>query len=210
MPRFAHINPSYRTEVITMNTADADGIKTAAATPTAAVIYETTDLDGANMGSGGYLGKPYAPSVTTTVNASTYNTTDPIYVEGWSILADKVVLVPLLLTNANGGETISSTIMLSTDRPIRVHVPAQLLAGGTLAFGTTVATAIEPPCHAIAVNDITGGTAVVYREIGNDYDETPITGGVAAAFDERPWQVAELHSGTNVTTLVAKWGTRVG
>jgi len=117
------------------NLADVDAFKSAAATPTSAVTYSAADLDGvlANPGpsTDAKMLVPRYPSVTSTANAATYNTTDAIQFHG--TYGGESVTRSATLTDANGDETIIADGPLDTLTSI--DVPAQLLAGGTLAFG---------------------------------------------------------------------------
>jgi hypothetical protein len=209
MTRANVYNPSHDGKAVSLNTADADGVKKSVATSTSAVEYETTDLDGDDMdGTLGVFagGVPRAVSVTTSSSAATYNTTDPITVEGYSWLDGRYLVESLTLTAAGGGETISGTVMFDSAKPIKINVPAQTTTSGAFTFGTTTATAIVPPCHSICVNDTSGGNVIQYRLANMDPDSTPLTGGVAVQYDEKAWSVAEIHASTTVAGIVAHWG----
>lgn len=123
-----HSSPRTYTSTAALLT-DTDGIKTAAAAPIAVTNYTGAALNGAVQAAGFVF--PRYPTVTTTANAATYNTTDPILVTGTR--GGVVVIVSLLLTAAGGGQTITGTTPLETVTNIRV--PAQLQAAGGLAFG---------------------------------------------------------------------------
>lgn len=204
--RYATFTPAVDARGITLNTLDADGVKTAAATPVALTRYAGAALDGAAITAGAFNGGvPRAINVTTGAAVATYNTTDPILIEGVEWRTGKAIVGQLLLTAANGGETIVGHTMFSPDHPITIVVPAQLLAGGTLEFGVNAATAISPPCHGIHVSATTGGTAVVAKFSRHAHHRPPVTLGVNAA-EDYAWEVAELHPGTTATCL-ALWGT---
>jgi hypothetical protein len=108
---------------------DAVGIKTDAAAPVALTVYNGAALNGAVHAAGFVF--PRYPTVLTAVSAATYNTTDPILVLGTR--GGVAVTVPLLLTAAGGGETITGTTPLETITSITV--PIQLQAAGGLSFG---------------------------------------------------------------------------
>lgn len=108
---------------------DADGIKTNEAAPIALTTYSGAQLNGAVQADGFMF--PRYPTVLTALSAATYNTTDPIVVTGTR--GGVVCTVELLLTDANGDETIIGTTPLETVTSIAV--PAQLLAAGGLSFG---------------------------------------------------------------------------
>lgn len=115
--------------------ADVDAFKTAAATPTSAVTYSGADLDGALANPGpvtdAMMRVARFPSVTSSAQASTYNTTDAIVLTGTR--GGVTATVSLLLTAAGGDETIIGTDPLDTLTSI--YVPAQLGGSGALAFG---------------------------------------------------------------------------
>ena len=108
---------------------DADGVKTVAAAPIAATTYAGAALNGAVQAAGFEF--PRYVTVTSTANAATYNTTDPIVVTGTR--SGITFTAALQLTNAGGGETITSTIPF--ENVTSIAVPAQLQAAGGLAFG---------------------------------------------------------------------------
>jgi len=110
---------------------DTDGIKTVEQAPIALTTYSGAQLNGAVQVAGFEF--PRYPSVTTTANAATYNTTDPIVVTGTR--SGIVCTVDLLPLADGGGETIVGTAPLETVTSITV--PAQLQAAGGLAFGVS-------------------------------------------------------------------------
>lgn len=111
--------------------ADADGIKTLVATALTAASYDGADFNGA-LGAGPIaFAPPRYPSVTTTADAATYNTTDPIVFTGTR--GGRPATVEILLTQAGGNETVIATEPLDTLETI--DVPAQLTVNGEFTFG---------------------------------------------------------------------------
>jgi len=208
--RYGVFHPAIDARAVALNAVDTDGVKTAAATPVAAVTYSGVTLNGAAMTAAGLLAtRPRAVSVTTTASVGTYNVADPIIVEGIEWRTGHAVTQALTLTDANGDETINGTVMFAADKPISIYVPAQVDAAGTFAFGVTVARAIEPPCHGVHISDVTGGTTVVARLSRQPVAIAPVTFDVGDVGD-MPWEIAELHIGTNVTAMLALYGTPRG
>lgn len=192
---------------VTVNALDVDGVKTAAATPVAAVVYSAANLNGAVMSgvTGQFAGGlPRAVSVTTTVNAGTYVVATPIIVTGVEWRTGKSVQQTLTLTLANGGETINGSVMFSDAFPITVSVPAQVDAGGTFAFGVTIATAIRPPAHALHIR--TAG--ILFARLSRQ-PHTVLPQQLVGAEGDNPYEVAEIQVGTTATGLVALYGTPI-
>lgn len=123
-----HSSPRCYTSTAALLT-DTDGIKTDQAGALIPQSFSGAALNGAVHVAGFYF--PRYPSVTSTANAATYNTTDPIVVTGTR--GGVVATVSLLLTAAGGNETIVGTTPLETIASIAV--PAQLQAAGGLSFG---------------------------------------------------------------------------
>jgi len=140
----AILYPARRSRTILVGVlGDTDGLKTAIATNVAAQSYSGAALNGALANPGpATLIVPMFVSVTTSVNAATYNTTDPILVTG-TAFDGTVTTVSLTLTAAGGGETITSTLPLATVTTIAT--PAQLGGGGQFTFGVGNARFLEPP-----------------------------------------------------------------
>jgi hypothetical protein len=116
--------------------ADADAFKTLIATdPAAAHTYSAADLNGALANPGPVTDLkmlvPRFPTVTTTADAATYNTTDPIVFTGTR--GGLAATVSITLTQAGGGETLIGATPLDTLTSI--HVPIQLQNIGEFTFG---------------------------------------------------------------------------
>jgi hypothetical protein len=115
--------------------ADVDAFKTSVATATSAAVYSGATLNGAKANPGPVTDEKMRvaayPSVTSSAQASTYNTTDPIVWTGTR--GGEVVTVETLLTDANGDETIVGASPLDT--LVSIAVPAMLGASGALEFG---------------------------------------------------------------------------
>lgn len=116
--------------------AVANAFKTLIATDNASAnTYTGAALNGALANPGpvteAMMRVPRFPSVTTTVDAATYNTTDPIVFTGTR--GGQAATVSILLTQAGGGETVIGTTPLDTLTSI--YVPIQLTANGEFTFG---------------------------------------------------------------------------
>jgi len=114
-----------------------NGIKTSVGTSIAAQEYTGAALNGALMPTANPLVNwrlPRGVSVTTSVSAGRYNTTDPIVFTGpnWNGIESTA---NVYLTDEDGGETVSCGIKQGILIPTKVAVPAQLLAGGAFEFG---------------------------------------------------------------------------
>jgi hypothetical protein len=114
--------------------ADPDGLKTTIATNVANQNYSGVALNGAEAalllaGSG----PARTLSVTTTASAATYRTgaSFPIVVTG--VYKGAVVTENLLLTQANGNETIIGAQVF--DKVTSIAVPGQVDALGAFTFG---------------------------------------------------------------------------
>lgn len=101
------------------------GLKTATATVTTPVTHSTF------TGSSPTASPKRAFSITTAVAAGAYNTTDPIIVTGVDERGS--FEVRLYLTNANGGETVST--VLRFESITSVALPAQALTTGSYTLG---------------------------------------------------------------------------
>jgi hypothetical protein len=134
--------PSPEWTSVAADPTDDDAIKLSIATSVSAAVYSGAALDGV-IGAGA-LNPTSLIDVTTGAHAATYNTTDPIVIEGtdWfgNFLTDSV-----LLTAAGGGEGVSSTKAFAT--VTKISVPAQLGALGTFKFGRG-ALAFQPATRA--------------------------------------------------------------
>jgi hypothetical protein len=177
---------------------DADGIKASIVTAVVASNYVGAALDGAVQAAG--FGFPRYPTVASTANAATYNTTDPIVVTGTR--SGVVSAVSLMLTAAGGGETITGATPLDTVTAI--DVPAQLLAAvGAFTFGV-----VDMGCRC-EVNAGALGQEIPYREVkvggaGNLVvgfgDATTCT--IPCVADEREPILVHRIYGTSTTTPI--------
>lgn len=127
------VSPARRVKVYAASPTDADGIKTTVATSLTAATYSGAALNGALANPGpAVIDLPMNVSVTTTSDAATYNTTSPIVVTGTDFDGNTIT-DSLLLTQANGNETISGTKGFAT--VVSIAVPAQLTVDGAFTFG---------------------------------------------------------------------------
>jgi hypothetical protein len=207
MSRYNVFHPAVDGVLLALNSAVANGVKTAAATPVVDVVYEGAALNGANITGGRFNGGiPRAVSVVTGASVGTYRTgaNFPILVQGRCWRTGKAIAESLLLTAANGGETISGTVLFHPDHVISISVPGQVDASGTFAFGVTVARAVSPPCHGVHVSSTTGGTGIVCRLSRQAHNAARLTLAVSDVGDQA-WEIAEIHAGTTAT-LVALYG----
>lgn len=115
------------------NLWDTDALKTSVATDDAAAhTYSGAALDGAAANPGpAVLSPPRFFSVSTTTDAATYNTTDPIVVTG--TYDGQVVTEELTLTQAGGNEYLVGDQPFDTIES--VYVPIQLTTNGAFTFG---------------------------------------------------------------------------
>jgi len=112
------------------STADADAVRLATTNTQAPVTWSGAGLNGVT--GGGTVNASRHATVTTTVSAGAYNTTDPILVTG--LLDSGASLTEsIYLTAANGGQTVEGiwrfTAITSITRP------AQALAAGSISIG---------------------------------------------------------------------------
>jgi len=112
---------------------DPNGIKTSIGTSTSEQEYTGAALNGALMSLDDWR-LPRGVSVTTSVAAGRYNTTDPIFFTGpnWDGVE---ATARVYLTDTDGGETVSCGIEQGILKPTKLVVPAQLLGGGSFEFG---------------------------------------------------------------------------
>ena len=179
--------------------ADADAFKTLVATdPTGANTYSGADLDGilANPGpvTETMMRIPRFPSVTTTVDAATYNTTDPIVCTGTR--DGEVATVELLLTAAGGGETIVGDEPLDT--LVSIYVPTQLQNIGEFTFGFSgVGARIKHGMtQRLAFKGLADGTVTVGYEDGLT-DGIVVTSGLVEAAS--PYRIYAFGTTVGVT-----------
>lgn len=132
---------------------DADGVKTVAAAPIALTTYSGAALNGAVQTAG--FNFPRFVTITTAVNAATYNTTDAILITGTR--SGVVTTATVTPTNAAGGETLTTTTPFDTVTSVRV--PAQLQAAGGISIGV-----IDMGCRC-EVNAGALGGEIPYREV---------------------------------------------
>src|SRR5574337_1095199 len=130
MPQPTDLYSSPSTSSFASTWVDADAIKTSVATVASAVSYSGAALNGA-VGAGA-ITPTKTISVTSSVSAATYNTTDPIVITGTNERGE-VITDSLLLTAAGGNETIGGKHAFKT--VTKIDVPAQLGTGGAFTFG---------------------------------------------------------------------------
>jgi len=170
--------------------ADTDGVKLAAATAIVPQAFVAGDCNGVE---GATFDPPRTVSVTTTGSAATYNTADPIVVTGTR--RGVAVAASLLLTAAGGGETIGST--QEFDAVTGIAVPAQLGAGGTLAFGVEDICAPSGTFQAVRTH---GAGNVALRYPGAFTDTIPVT--AQAQLDVAAERVLGVGTTVGVTVLL--------
>lgn len=168
MPNFTALQASARWASFSATPTDADGIKTSIA----------TDNTGANTYSGGALngvvtagavrtvkGISMTVSVTTSVQAATYQTGASYPIVFTGTYAGKAQTESLLLTNAGGGETIEGTKPFDTVTSIAV--PQQLTAAGAFTFGVVDPCVSDFEIDAIrSVRCAAAGNLVCVRQDG--------------------------------------------
>lgn len=108
---------------------DDDAVIVEFATTTSEDTRSGAELDGT---LGGTLNPPRNITVTTTADASTYNTTDPIVVSGTDVEGTSIT-ENITLTNANGGETKTGLKVFAT--VTSVVFPAMLTTNGGIRVG---------------------------------------------------------------------------
>jgi len=154
--------------------ADLDGIKTSAATSTSPVVFSGGQLAGADMARmNAGTAPPRSISVTTSAQASQYATGagNPIRITGTFKGASQSE--DLLLTLANGGETIRGSKLFDT--VTQIDVPAQLGTSGAMQFGTEDIGAPEGKHFGGVRGYGTGNLKVRYNEDPNTDDTLPFT-----------------------------------
>lgn len=108
----------------------ANAIKLSIATALAKQEYSGAALNGA-IGAA-LIAPECLITATSSAFAATYNTTDPILVDGLTV-DGKAVQAKIFLTLAGGGETRQSDIALAY--VTKITVPAQLTTSGAFTFG---------------------------------------------------------------------------
>jgi hypothetical protein len=126
----SNVRPSPDWTAVAGDPSDDDAIKLSIATSASAALYSGAALDGV-IGVG-TMDPTSLIDITTGAHASTYNTTDPIVIDGtdWSgnALQDSIKL-----TAVGGGEVVSGMKAFAT--VTKITVPAQLTTSGTFKFG---------------------------------------------------------------------------
>lgn len=134
LPYSGRSSPRTKTFATAAELADADAIKTLVATALTAQSYSGAALNGALANPGpAVFDPPRFVSVTTTTDAATYNTTDPIVVTGTR--NGEVVTESLVLTQAGGNETVIGDQPFDT--VTQIDIPAQLTVNGEFTFGVS-------------------------------------------------------------------------
>jgi len=163
--------------------ADNDAVKTAIATVVAPVVYTGGDLNGVAMTAGGVLSAPHNVSVTTAVSAAAYNigAGNPIVITGTDYYTRLPIAETLLLTNVNGGETITGTLLFDA-ATISIAVAAQANLLGTFEFGVGD---LAPGIQRVEVTDgagavISPATETTLRTIASAFGPAGPTGPTGA------------------------------
>lgn len=128
--------------------AVTNAIKTSIATAVAPVVYSGGNLNG-TIGAA-VQAVTQLISVTTTTHAATYNIASPIVITGTNAKG-ATITDSLLLTLANGNETIFSTVAFASVTSIAVPAQADVL--GTFVFGVGDIVLVD------AIREIRGGAA---------------------------------------------------
>lgn len=183
-------------------TADDDGIITSFATPTVDTTKSGAALNGALVSSGALSGTDARnATVTTGASVGTYRTgaSYPIVVTGKHWLTGKAISESLLLTAANGGETITGKIMFKAGEALSVLFPGQVNGSGTFKLGCGTA---KPLARGVDWFRCTTAGVVVCA-LAEDHT-TPRPDGSALstvslnvqADTDYPYSVASIHEGT--------------
>jgi hypothetical protein len=194
VPTAIHSSPRAYTSTAAGMT-DADGIVTLLATQAVASVVNGAGLNGAVQAAGFQF--PRYITVTTTVDAATYNTAEPIVVTGTR--GGAVATVSLTLTAAGGGETITSATPL--DSVTSIAIPAQLGAAGEFTFGVVDmgcpfdANGGETPFREVKVNG--DGNLVVQFLDGSVVTVPCLTG------DHETFIVRRIYGTSTCTPIVA-------
>jgi hypothetical protein len=158
------LGSSPRSVTYALSPLDDDGIKTVVASNVAAQDYSGAAINGALAVANVATNRlPQAVTVATGASGATYVTgaANPIVITGTGY--DGLPLTEnLLLTNAGGGETITSTKGFKTIS--RIQIPAQLGGGGTFKFGVSDII-LEPPARELRHG--IDGTINVWDQAGN-------------------------------------------
>jgi hypothetical protein len=120
-------------------TADADAIITSFATTTSPDTRSGAELNG--IIGAGEMDPPRGITISTTSDAATYNTTDPIVITG--TFQGAVQTAEITLTQANGNETIETGKTFSTITS--VAFPAQLTTNGAFTVGVGTRIGLRHP-----------------------------------------------------------------
>lgn len=185
-----------------LNTADTDGLVTSFATSTSQVVKSGAGLNGA-LASGGAIAGSEARNVSVTTSASpgTYRTgaSYPIVVTGKHWITGKTISESLILTAANGGETINGKVMFKAGEAISSAIPGQVNALGAMEIGCGTAKALARGTDWFRCT--TAGTLVC--ELAEDTEATrgdglalaPIS-LVCQADTDYPYAIVSIHEGT--------------
>lgn len=163
-----------------LNTADADGVKTAFVPPIQDTTYSGSSLNGADMTGGQLENEPRNLTVTTAAHTGAYLVGTEIVVTGKHALGH-IISENLAIGDADGGETLICTQCFAHEQELSVSVPYQngVVVGtvpGPWAFNTdglTLLTSIDGAADetttwnaARAVE--TGGAGPYEFEVGDD------------------------------------------
>lgn len=176
--------------------SDADGIKTSFATVTSVVALAASDLNGAQIATGGVLDLPRTVSITLGNNAGAYTPTTPIVVTGRR--GGSVVTASFAPTTADGNEVLHSTQLF--DVITAVDIPAQADTDGSFTIGChDVGAPMGSTIRVMA--QAAGNLNLGYGKEGLVSSDIVAVPAVAIGFLQ-PVQVGRiLASATNPTTI---------
>jgi len=178
-------------------TPDTNSIKLSIATAVTDSLYVTANFDGVN---GGTLAAPGVNvSVTSGASVGTYKTgaSNPIIFTGLDAHTGETVSESLLLTAANGGETIVGK-QLFAGAMVSISVPAQNDASGAFEFGTGASVAIVPPARGVYI----GATGDLVAALVDDDAASSVTYADMVEGITHPLWVRSIHESTTATSVV--------
>lgn len=186
-----------------LNTADDDGIKTSVATSTGAVSYSGSDLNGALVSSGALSGTtPRNVTVTLTSSTGSYVLNSKVRVTGKHWITGADITEILTITNANGGITLTGTVLFAAGQALTVAIEAQADLLGAFKIGCGTAKGLGNGRNVDWLRVTTAGTiyALLRRDVTQYYPDgstqiAPIPLIVQADTDV-PYSVASIHEGT--------------
>lgn len=182
--------------LVALNSADPDGIKTSFATSTSEVTLRAADYDGDEVSSG-LLQVARNVTLTLAANAGSYNT-DPILIFGVDAQG-RSVSETVTPSSEDGGETLSSVNVFVGE--VTIKIPAQQDTSGAFEVGVGTAVSINPPCDSLFV--ATAGTMVV--ALVDDFDHTMTIGSSENNFTI-PYAVKSVHGITDADGIRPVYG----